>query len=70
MVEIEDFARSFKCSECGKNHQFTMYVLAHWGERLLHTCDCGAQHSIRHGRARLVKRKKQDTPTASLDSQG
>jgi hypothetical protein len=45
----------FTC-ECGKAHKYSAYVAAHWRERLLHTCDCGAKHSIREGIVKLVKK--------------
>ena len=57
MTTAGEITMTFKCRKCGKSHPFTMYVLAHWGDCLLHTCDCGAQHSIRRGVAILLKKK-------------
>ncbi len=33
--------KGFKCVGCGTFHKFTVYVWAHWHERLTHTCECG-----------------------------
>lgn len=36
--------------ECGEFHEFGVYVMAHWDELLIHTCDkCGRQHEVKRG---------------------
>lgn len=57
-MKMEEFPRSFNCTKCGKNHHFTAYVIAHWDDKLVHTCDCGALHNIRRGIATPIKGKK------------
>ena len=48
MIEKNDMPKGFKC-ECGKEHEFTPYVYAHWREILVHTCECGIKHEILAG---------------------
>jgi hypothetical protein len=38
-------SKGFNC-ECGKYHQFSVYVFAHTHVELTHTCDCGRKHMI------------------------
>jgi hypothetical protein len=39
-------SKGFNC-ECGKHHEFTVWVFAHPKEILVHTCDqCGRRHQI------------------------
>lgn len=45
----ETVNKSFKCANCGTEHEFPAYVYAHWDMMLTHTCTCGAQHHIRQG---------------------
>lgn len=50
--------KGFTC-ECGKFHEFGVWVAAHWRERLVHTCDsCGNVHSVCMGYATLDKPKR------------
>lgn len=45
--------KGFTC-ECGKFHEFGVWVFAHWYEDLVHTCpECGAKHDILKGKATL-----------------
>ena len=50
--------KSFVCV-CGTEHEFGLYVLAHWDIRLAHTCDaCGAKHSVLRGKTTLISKPK------------
>ncbi len=41
--------KSWTC-ECGKVHEFGVWVAAHWTERLTHMCEiCGAEHEVHRG---------------------
>lgn len=53
----DDDGTHWNCSNCNKRHSFTAYVAAHWRERLLHTCDCGARHAVQLGRVFKVTGK-------------
>jgi len=44
--------RGYNCKKCGKLHDFSLWVFAHWSEDLIHVCDCGQSHIIRRGIAR------------------
>ena len=48
-------SKGYTCENCNKEHEYPLYVFAHWREKLAHTCDCGARHSILCGDARLIK---------------
>lgn len=50
--------KSFSCTQCQREHEFGYYVAAHSNESLLHTCEYGAQHEMRHYRVRFVKKQK------------
>jgi len=40
--------------KCGAEHDFPLYVFAHWRDELTHTCsECGSRYSIFEGRATL-----------------
>lgn len=39
----------FACSKCGARHEFSDYLYAHWQERIIHTCECGAVHELLRG---------------------
>lgn len=54
----DDTPKGFACATCGKFHEFSGWVYAHWRERLTHTCECGARYSICRGRAIQTKRGK------------
>ena len=41
----------YNCTVCGMRHAYTVYVLAHPHERMLHRCKCGAAHELFEGRA-------------------
>jgi hypothetical protein len=47
--------KGFTC-ECGKYHEFGVWVVAHWREPLTHTCECGRVHHVRLGVAVLKRR--------------
>lgn len=52
---MKETPKGFGC-ECGKFHEFGVYVAAHWQEDLRHTCDkCGATHAVQRGHVRLLK---------------
>ena len=47
--------KGFTC-ECGMEHEYSLYVFAHWYEALVHTCpNCNRKHEILCGVAALVK---------------
>lgn len=46
-----DVPKGFACTACGKFHEFSFYVYAHTRDKLVHTCDCGARHTIVNLRA-------------------
>lgn len=48
----------FNCTGCQKHHEFGVYVAAHWDEELIHTCECGSQHTVRRGTASPLKPKR------------
>lgn len=42
--------RGFRCSRCGKWHNFTVWVFDHWDLPIWHECDiCGTFHDICRG---------------------
>lgn len=48
--------KGFKCHTCLDYHEFDVYVLAHWHDRLVHECPgCGTKHAIRSGSATKVR---------------
>jgi len=50
--------KGFTC-ECGKFHEFGVWVAAHWDMPLVHTCDsCGAKHNVLRGMVSLKKKRK------------
>ena len=51
MKKDSEKAKSFICTRCGKEHEFALYVFAHWNDELEHKCDCGARHAIRKGKS-------------------
>ena len=36
----------FLCTGCNRWHAFGVYVLGHPNDELVHTCECGAKHSV------------------------
>ena len=57
MKETE-IPKGFTC-ECGKFHDFGVYVMAHWSELLVHTCpECGRRHDVQRGRVALKRERK------------
>lgn len=53
----KDGVTQWQC-ECGEEHVAGVYVMAHWDEELIHTCDCGRKHSTLRGYVTLLKEKK------------
>lgn len=50
--------KGFTC-ECDEYHAFSVWVFAHWREKLVHTCEkCQAKHTIIRGIALLDKLTK------------
>lgn len=49
----------FTCTKCEKWHMFSCYVAAHRDVELIHTCDCGAKHSVLDY---VVERVRQEVP--------
>ncbi len=41
-------AKGFICTKCNGRHEFGLYVAAHSFMQLIHTCECGAKHTIHH----------------------
>lgn len=41
-------AKGFTCP-CGRSHRFSMYVFAHWDDRLTFPCACKREFTIRRG---------------------
>lgn len=55
---MEEERQGFTC-ECGKFHVFGVYVMAHWDEKLIHTCpECDRVHQVCRGRATLQRSPK------------
>lgn len=46
-----DGPKGFFCTGCGRAERFGAYVYAHWDIELVHTCECGQQHTIVEGHA-------------------
>jgi hypothetical protein len=45
----------FKCTGCQAHQTFGRYVMAHWGEMLVHTCQaCGTVHKMKSGKITQV----------------
>lgn len=41
----------FKCTGCTAPQRFSKYVMAHWGDMLVHTCQtCGTVHKMKEGK--------------------
>lgn len=56
MTDLPELPQGFTCA-CDTFHKYPGYVYAHWREVLPHTCDdCGAEHEIILGNARLTKK--------------
>ena len=48
----EDLPKGVTC-KCGEFSPFSMWVYAHWGERLSFVCpECGAKYSVYKGQAK------------------
>lgn len=45
----------WKCTGCGTEHDLPAYVHAHWDDELIHTCECGAKHSVCQGHIERIK---------------
>lgn len=39
--------KKWKCTSCGKEHEFGLWYAAHCTEVMTHTCDCGAKHETK-----------------------
>lgn len=53
-MSASDTPKGFTC-ECGKEHEFSLYVYSHWDIQLVHSCEaCGREHTILRGRAYLT----------------
>jgi len=50
----------FTCTKCEKWHMFGGYVAAHTNVELVHTCDCGAKHSVRNYVVERVRKEATD----------
>lgn len=55
VMRMVDKVSAFDCSTCKKTHKLGAYVAGHWDEELIHTCTCGAKHTVLRG---VVKFKK------------
>ena len=49
--------KGYTC-ECGKFHEFPMYVHAHWDTELTNRCTCGRKHLILRGFATELKNQR------------
>jgi len=47
--EVFELDEVWRCS-CSREHNFGMYVAAHWDDELIHNCECGANHVFKSGR--------------------
>lgn len=45
-VSKREGVSGFSCSACGKWSPFAAYVFGHLNDMLVHTCECGAKHSV------------------------
>jgi len=58
---MSDLEKGYTC-ECGKFHEYPVYVYAHWGIELAHTCDeCKRKHMILEGLATLINEEGEET---------
>lgn len=47
----------YNCQVCKNYHPFSMYLMAHSRERLVHQCEfCGSRHELLNGVATLIYR--------------
>jgi lysyl-tRNA synthetase class I len=53
-----DMPKGFTCRKCGKVHEFGVYIYAHWGERFVHTCDCGCSSNVQRGQVWPIRKEK------------
>lgn len=53
----EKLPKGFKC-ECGKEHEFSVWVYAHWDDVVWNRCECGRQNTIQAGV--VIKSEKVD----------
>lgn len=61
MAEDQNEKRGVTCS-CGHYEPFSVYVHAHWDERLTYTCDkCQAVYNVRAGRVTPVRKPPRKT---------
>lgn len=44
----------FRCTSCGANHEYGVWVYAHWSDDIVHTCTCGQRHSLLKGHAKAL----------------
>jgi len=55
---MSDKPKGFTC-ECGKVHEFSLYVFAHCGETLTHKCEkCSREHEIWRGKVSPASESK------------
>ncbi len=48
LKNANDYPIGHRC-DCGKVHEWPMYVFAHMNNHIKHTCDCGIESDIYHG---------------------
>ncbi len=53
----EKLPKRFTC-ECGKFHEFSVWVYAHWDNVVWNRCECGRQNTIQCGK--VVSSEKVD----------
>lgn len=58
VVRVVDKVSEFDCGTCAKTHKLGAYVAGHWDEELIHTCTCGAKHTVLRGVVRFKKAGK------------
>lgn len=65
-VEVRkvDGVSAFDCRTCAKTHILGVYVAGHWDEKLIHTCTCGAKHSVLRGAVKFVKAGEREVQAA------
>lgn len=63
--------KGFNCTLCGKFHEFTAYVFAHWTTKLYHRCDkCLVVHMLQCGVATKSRKKTMSIEQAIQTEKG
>jgi hypothetical protein len=58
MVKEPEIPKGFTCRFCKTYHKFPPYVYAHWRDKLIFECPCGAKYVIVCGHEWLKRKPR------------